>query len=1159
MNGASYNHQVNRFVKWPLLCGLLSLALARVALATDALWPPPDQLDQAFNYTVPGNPPPPIDATAFDIENSFTINFDSSALNPELFEPWNTINYTNNGLMVADNAALIDGVILDSDLGCGFDFETQTTNVIPQQMAGTFYNPGTIRANSFFDEDELFLDEEDVFSVSSVGKVIISATNVVNPGTIDVGVDGLLQSTGQNADFSRSTLTVEQTGDDVFGLIGAFGTDTNKDWNPGFDLRPTSAESSLPYVLFLPDSTAYFQTDVQNGGSNVIYRAVFIEDTSITNVSYNVYFDSADIFGGGNVTIEWIGSYVDWATGGQFNNYLYLNDDYELGATTNVVIDNNGIPDNFTFTESTTRLIPGVPAAPGFLNVFPDGIITNAYAYVDAQLTSTTVSTNVSTSNPSGALTNLPGRIQITASNELNLAYAQITGPNYMSLQSTNQFDGSPGALIQSAYSDLNLGVTNGFLTVSNLLSPAIPNWSGTVQAWSTRWLVSATNISITTDTNGVATTNLFVATNDFRVLIVGSQLTPTTLAQVQDLFLHGTNLVLSDTMNIIRNLSVDSQSLTLTTNPIANGATSPEGELNWQELGTFGTATQFPNLLWLTNNGAIMALNSAQFVGNSNIVTVIPATPTAAATGTLSEVTGRTNVLVNNKVTIGSVQYAFVSKITNTVPNQIKIATQFDGSMSNLIAAINRAVGAGTNYSANTPANSLVSAGLLTNHSFVVTARAAGSTGNLIVTTNSTTTTNLTWNGLATLAGGTNYVAGTTNVSTTSIPYYDFINSGLLSDQGSTISANNFLSSGVISNGVGSFALKSLTTTLTNGSIIAGANVSITADSLLTSNVVLSVGKALNLAATNLLTDTGVTNGNNWSVGSQALGSTRGNYLNNGFNLSVKPSVGDLLGTTVTNIGPSGKLINNLWAGLDLGASPAGYTNNVAIGRLFLDALGSSSLGTQFYFSGTGASNAIYVDQLTLLDFASYTNHDANGNIPTLGFNTNLVIYYADATASGVEVSEKLNGANNNHLRWVPSYAGYFSSTNIVYPDGTTNTVNAALAQSTSIDSDQDGIVNADDPTPFFVASEVKFTLTLTNLNATNYAQLSWQSIPSSTNSVYYITNLATPNWQVLTNFVTTGSSSPTTNTILDRLNPVTPRYYRVLVSPNNFLYDGF
>ena len=55
----------------------------------------------------------------------------------------------------------------------------------------------------------------------------------------------------------------------------------------------------------------------------------------------------------------------------------------------------------------------------------------------------------------------------------------------------------------------------------------------------------------------------------------------------------------------------------------------------------------------------------------------------------------------------------------------------------------------------------------------------------------------------------------------------------------------------------------------MTNGSIFAYGNVAIGADSLVASNVVLFAGEALNLTVTNLLTDTGVTNGNNWSIGS--------------------------------------------------------------------------------------------------------------------------------------------------------------------------------------------------------------------------------------------------------------------------------------------------
>ncbi|MEI9961766.1 MAG: hypothetical protein WDM76_11715 [Limisphaerales bacterium] len=187
-----------------------------------------------------------------------------------------------------------------------------------------------------------------------------------------------------------------------------------------------------------------------------------------------------------------------------------------LGASTNVVI-NNGLPSNFSFITSTFPLLSN-PNPSGFLNVFDSGSITNPYAYFNAQLIPTTTPTNITATNPHGALTNLPGRIEITASRELNLALAQISGQNYLSLMSTNNFVGNAGAQIASAYSDINLGVTNGFLTVSNLLQSTLPNWSGLIQAWSTRWIES---------TNGV--------TNDFRIMIVkSSELLPLTAPQVQ-------------------------------------------------------------------------------------------------------------------------------------------------------------------------------------------------------------------------------------------------------------------------------------------------------------------------------------------------------------------------------------------------------------------------------------------------------------------------------------------------------------------------------------------------------------------------------------------------------------------------------------------------
>jgi hypothetical protein len=141
------------------------------------------------------------------------------------------------------------------------------------------------------------------------------------------------------------------------------------------------------------------------------------------------------------------------------------------------------------------------------------------------------------------------------------------------------------------------------------------------------------------------------------------------------------------------------------------------------------------------------------------------------------------------------------------------------------------------------------------------------------------------------------------------------------------------------------------------------------------------------------------------------------------------------------------------------------------------------------------------------------------------------------------------MNHKNNDHLRWVAAYAGIFSSTNIVI-GGVTNTVNAALAQDTIIDSDGDGTPNATDPTPFFLSSQVNFTITLTNQPPLT-AVLKWFTIPHATNHVEFRTNLLSANWLPLTNFPSpTPYPSPATRvTVFDPVNFAIPRYYRVVV----------
>lgn len=1092
-------------------------------------------------YNVPSGPlPPQINATAFLNQSIFSITY-NQFLNNQIgySEPWvGTIYFTNNGEMLV-------GSTIGNAYGYEFDTQGGNSNV----MAGTFYNPGTIHCDSILDGN------------FAPGGCIISATNVMVPGNIEVGVNGSLKVTGQKVDLSRSLLTVESEenlfalfglaniiGDAPFAGTGVSGVFTNA-WTPLTDLLQNSALSAgfplFPFGFQIVNSTPY---NLQSGPN--LNRSAFVENVSPSNVVYNVYFGDPNL-GSGEATIGWAGTYQNYATGQTLTNYLYLNDDYLAGAVTNVPLSVNGYPDNFTLTESTIPLTTVTPATPN-LPLFPNTVISNA-TYVYANIQGDPISlTNVTVSNPGGSITNIPAQLIINASRELNLSYAQISGVDYLSVNATNQFDQITNAQLSPLFSDFNLATTNGSLTISNLLESQIPDWTGTIQAWSTRFFV------ITTNTIG---TNSVSATNEWRTVLVFSDLFPVTQSQVRNMTLNVTNsIMLSDALNIFGNLKVTAQSLTLTTNLQGVGAMSPEGELNLENANssTWSWPGAFPNLFWLTNNGAIIVPNSSDFISSTQIVTVVPAAPAVPATATLTE--NGANVQANSTVTIVGQPYTFTSGPL-TSAYSVKIGANFDASMTNLIAAINFSAGGGLVYNANNSfANGFVMAYPLTNHTFTVAALSPGPLDNGFPVSASGTA-NATWNS-SSLSGGTANVPAATNTSSSAIAYGAIINNGLLMDQGSEIWAANFENGGVISNGVGLFTLNSSTATFTNGIVTAGGDISITSGSLEASNLVLQAGRSLTLDITNTLTDDGVTNGNIWSVddNTNATG-----FDGLGLILPVLPtdtsSSNNLLGTTIL-IGspPPNKLVASTWAGNDYGVSTTGYTtNNVAIGQLILTALAPNS---SFYFAGTGVSNAIYVDRLILQNYASLANVNGSDIIPTFNFNPNLVIYYADAQASTTvtggplqEASHELNHANGNHFRWVPLYNGHFSSTNIVYLNGTTNTINVGLAASL-LDSNNNGIPNDSDPDPIFEPSQINFKYALTNTAQGFSNMLTWDSIPNSTSVVSYKTNMTMAWVPVYTNIaadlIPPAGPWPVTNLDYQPIHPTPFGFYRVSVTAN-------
>ena len=124
------------------------------------------------------------------------------------------------------------------------------------------------------------------------------------------------------------------------------------------------------------------------------------------------------------------------------------------------------------------------------------------------------------------------------------------------------------------------------------------------------------------------------------------------------------------------------------------------------------------------------------------------------AARGTLTNDT--TDVADGNTVTIGPTIYQFKSIMGQAFDVQIDVANP-DVTLANLVKAINGTGTPGVEYFAGTTAHPDVTAGAVTSHAIVITAKVGGVAGNSIATT--TTATHDSW-ATGTLIGGHNDTA---------------------------------------------------------------------------------------------------------------------------------------------------------------------------------------------------------------------------------------------------------------------------------------------------------------------------------------------------------------------------------------------------------------
>jgi len=257
---------------------------------------------------------------------------------------------------------------------------------------------------------------------------------------------------------------------------------------------------------------------------------------------------------------------------------------------------------------------------------------------------------------------------------------------------------------------------------------------------------------------------------------------------------------------------------------------------------------------------------------------------------------------------------------------------------------------------------------------------------------------------------------------------------SAIFENDGQIISENG----GSILIQAGALGLGLAMTNITN-SLLAVANIELSAATIEASNSIISAGLAepgsLTIDATTALTDfvsgTPTTNTNSVIINHWTV--------TGGFNLLVKPATGDLFGTEIRSIATNIEEITHVWAGADMGATPAGFVNNAVIGRLVLDRQSANSV---LRFSAAGAANAMYVDYLELTNFA-YTNYRTG-----LIIDPNFTIYFAACNADPEKLMEVYPG-----LKWVQNFAGPNSTLVVPYINSSNVCLmNINLAQSFEI-----------------------------------------------------------------------------------------------------------
>ena len=556
--------------------------------------------------------PPQIDARAF--LNRGSMDFSGLTLP---FDTQNTLYFTNAGSMTASGFGL-GGFRLDHTDG-----------------ASGARIPATVIYN------------EQGASISGTPYVLLSATNLLNRGTLATSVDGLLQLNGQNVDVSSGKLDLGSLGDTLpFGdgsqtrtnftpsagvSDGYWGTNNiSLDVTKFFKYATNGVTITTPAFRVRPGGTVsltqkaplvYVNTNSMGDAkapTNLIVQAVFVANNN-TNISVDVSFVDSDEDGNPFKTVvtKFSGYETNIITRQKDLRTLILSDAFASETNLLVAADTN----LFLLTNSTTLRTfrpanfnvyrtdqgGGAPAnsvissniftqfgSPQFTNAmsYSNTVVGGFYSAYEAIVDSSQV---LGGNLPNADYTNYAGRLEINADN-LNLSNARIRGAGVAFVRAKNLVS-SANVQVDLPLLFYDLGATNGNLVLQQLAGASITRFaSGTIEAWSVMWTngFDLLTTNITVDPTTMATNTDITTTNYttmFHVLVVSSALDANAgISGVTGLKATATNTVVADTVEVFGDFNLQSESLTV------NGSLRLDGGI-WSAANTVG-------LRRLTNNG---------------------------------------------------------------------------------------------------------------------------------------------------------------------------------------------------------------------------------------------------------------------------------------------------------------------------------------------------------------------------------------------------------------------------------------------------------------------------------------------------------------------------------------------------------------------------